>query len=48
MDLTAAYDTVNHIILLKVAKTIGNKTIVGIIQSLLNSETDGYFFVVDD
>ena len=36
VDLTAAYDTVNHrILLLKVAKMIKNKKIVNIIQSLL-------------
>ena len=46
VDLTAAYDTVNHrILLLKVAKTIGNKTIVGIIQSLLKNRR---FFVEMD
>ena len=46
VDLTAAYDTVNHrTLLLKVAKTIGNKTIVGIIQSLLRNRR---FFVEMD
>ena len=38
VDLTAAYDTVNHrILLLKVAKMMGNKTIVNIIKSLLSN-----------
>ena len=46
VDLTAAYDTVNHrILLLKVAKTIRNKRIVGIIQSLLRNRR---FFVEMD
>ena len=46
VDLTAAYDTVNHrILLLKVAKVINNKKIVGIIQSLLKNRR---FFVEMD
>ena len=46
VDLTAAYDTVNHrILLLKVAKMIKNKKIVNIIQSLL---TNRRFFVEMD
>ena len=43
VDLTAAYDTVNHkTLLLKVAKMIKNKKIVSIIQSLLENRR---FFV---
>ena len=46
VDLTAAYDTVNHrILLLKVAKTIRNKQIVNIIESLLKNRR---FFVEMD
>ena len=46
VDLTAAYDTVNHrILLLKVARTIRNKQIVNIIQSLLKNRR---FFVEMD
>ena len=46
MDLTAAYDTVNHkTLLLKVAKMIKNKTIVSIIKSLLSNRR---FFVEMD
>ena len=46
VDLTAAYDTVNHRILLqKAAKMIGNKRLVGIIQSLLQNRR---FFVEMD
>ena len=40
VDLTAAYDTVNHrILLLKIAKVIKNKRIVRIIESLLKKQT---------
>ncbi len=43
VDLTAAYDTVNHkTLLLKVVKLIKNKKIVSIIQSLLKNRR---FFV---
>ena len=46
VDLTAAYDTVNHrLLLLKVAKMIKNKKIVSIIQSLLENRR---FFVEMD
>ena len=46
VDLTAAYDTVNHrALLLKVAKIVKNTTIVHIIESLL---TNRYFFVEMD
>ena len=46
VDLTAAYDTVNHrILLLKVAKMTKNKKIVNIIQSLLENRR---FFVEMD
>ncbi|GFR87242.1 RNA-directed DNA polymerase from mobile element jockey-like [Elysia marginata] len=46
VDLTAAYDTVNHkILLLKVAKMIKNKKIVSIIQTLLENRR---FFVEMD
>ena len=46
VDLTAAYDTVNHrILLLKVAKMTNNKKIVGVIQSLLRNRR---FFVEMD
>ena len=38
VDLTAAYDTVNHrALLLKVAKMVNNSTIVRVIESLLNN-----------
>ena len=43
VDLTAAYDTVNHrALLLKLAKTLKNSTIVKVIASLLNNRR---FFV---
>ena len=43
VDLTAAYDTVNHrLLLLKLAKTIKNSSIIKIIQSLL---TNRRFFI---
>ena len=43
VDLTTAYDTVNHrALLLKLAKTIKNSTIVKVIESLLNNQR---FFV---
>ena len=46
VDLTAAYDTVNHrILLLKVAKMMKNKAIVNILMSLLNNRR---FFVEMD
>ena len=46
VDLTAAYDTVNHrILLLKVARIIKNKPIVNMIQSLLSNRR---FFVEMD
>ena len=46
VDLTAAYDTVNHkILLLKVAKMTKNKKIVSILQSLLENRR---FFVEMD
>ena len=46
VDLTAAYDTVNHrILLLKVAKMTKNTKIVGVIQSLLRNRR---FFVEMD
>ena len=46
VDLTAAYDTVNHrILLLKVARMVKNKTIVNIIKSLLSNRR---FFVEMD
>ena len=46
VDLTAAYDTVNHkLLLLKVAKTIKNRKIVSIIQTLLENRR---FFVEMD
>ena len=46
VDLTAAYDTVNHrLLLLKVAKVIRNPNIVRIIQSLLSNRL---FFVEMD
>ena len=46
VDLTAAYDTVNHrILLLKVAKMMRNKPIVNIIKSLLSNRR---FFVEMD
>ena len=46
VDLTAAYDTVNHrLLLLKVAKVIRNSSIVQIIQSLLRNRL---FFVEMD
>ena len=46
VDLTAAYDTVNHrILLLKVARMIKNKAIVNILRSLLSNRR---FFVEMD
>ena len=46
VDLTAAYDTVNHrILLLKVAKMTNNKKLVGVLQSLLRNRR---FFVEMD
>ena len=46
MDLTAAYDTVNHRgLLLKLSKTLKNKTIVDIIRSLIENRK---FFVEMD
>ena len=46
VDLTAAYDTVNHrILLLKVARMIKNKNIVNILRSLLSNRR---FFVEMD
>ena len=46
VDLTAAYDTVNHrILLLKVARMVKNKTTVNIIKSLLSNRR---FFVEMD
>ena len=46
VDLTAAYDTINHrTLLVKVAKMIRNKRIVSIIQSLLSNRR---FFVEMD